>query len=356
MLNSIPQTSPLGFNILSSRNFTSWLASENVSLALSTYQSGELFLIGRQADNKISIFERKFARCMGLWSDSQTLCLASVYQIWRMENMLVAGQMDDGYDRVYVPRVGYTTGDVDAHDVAMESDGRLVFVSTMASCLATTSDRYNLQPLWHPPFISKIAWEDRCHLNGLALKDGQARYVTCCSQSDIVDGWRDARADGGCVIDITSNEIITQGLSMPHSPRVYRDRLWLLDSGRGNLGFIDLATGKFEPIAFCPGYARGLAFVGDYAVVGLSLPRRENSFHGLDLDQNLAKRGARARCGLQVIDLRSGDAVQWIRIEGNIQELYDVVTLPGVVRPKALGFLTDEIHHSRVLPPQVNQL
>ena len=331
---------------MSSRNFPSWLASQNVSLAFSTYQSGELFLIGRQPQGAMSIFERKFNRCMGLWSDTQTFLLGSVFQLWRLENSLPAGQLEDSFDRLFVPRVGYTTGDVDVHDIAMERDGRIVFVSTLASCLATTSDRYNFEPIWRPPFVSRLAAEDRCHMNGLAVEDGRVRYVTCCSQSDVGDGWRDSRRDGGCVLDITTNEIISTGYSMPHSPRVYGDRLWLLDSGTGFLGFVDRATGKFERVTFCPGYARGLTFVGDYAVVGLSLPRRDNSFLGLALDDNLAERKAKARCGLQVIDLRTGDAVHWVRIEGNIQELYDVVALPGVHRPKALGFLTKEIHHN----------
>jgi len=44
-----------------------------------------------------------------------------------------------------------------------------------------------------------------------------------------------------------------------------------------------------------------------------------------------------------VIDLRSGDAVHWLRFEGVVDELYDVVALPRVRRPMALGFKTDEI-------------
>ena len=225
-----------------------------------------------------------------------------------------------------------------------------MFVSTLTSCLATTSERYNLQPLWRPSFVSRLATEDRCHLNGLALEEGVARYVTVCSRSDVVDGWRDRRHDGGCVVDITNDDIVCEGLSMPHSPRVYRDRLWLLDSGSGFLGFVDRSSGRFERVAFCPGFARGLSFVGDYAVVGLSKPRRDGSFRGLALDENLAERDATSRCGLQVIDLRSGDAVHWLRIDGSIQELYDVVAMPGVRRPKALGFLTDEIDHNISFP------
>jgi uncharacterized protein (TIGR03032 family) len=124
---------------------------------------------------------------------------------------------------------------------------------------------------------------------------------------------------------------------------VYRDKLWLLNSGTGHFGFIDLATGQFERVAFCPGYLRGLAFHGDFAIVGLSKSRENKTFSGLELDDNLKVGDAEARCGVQVIDLRSGDVVHWIRVEGVVSELYDVVALEGVVRPQALGFKTDEI-------------
>jgi uncharacterized protein (TIGR03032 family) len=130
---------------------------------------------------------------------------------------------------------------------------------------------------------------------------------------------------------------------MPHSPRMHRGELWVLNSGAGYLGKIDLKTGRFEPVTFCAGYLRGLAFVGDYAIVGLSMPRHDKTFAGLPIDEELARRGGQARCGLQVIDLRRGDIVHWIRLEGMVSELYDVAVLPGVARPMALGFKTDEI-------------
>lgn len=153
----------------------------------------------------------------------------------------------------------------------------------------------------------------------------------------------DHRASGGCLLDVASSAVVCDGLSMPHSPRIYRNTLWLLNSGTGVFGRVDLPAGKFEPLAFCPGYLRGLAFVGDFAIVGLSKPRENRTFSGLALDDELARRKAEARCGLYVIDLRSGDVVHWLRIEGVVSELYDVVVLPEVRRPMALGFKTDEI-------------
>ncbi len=334
--------------LMGSRQFTSWLAEQGMSLAFTTYQAGKLFLIGLQPDGRLSIFERTFNRCMGLCADSdgQSLWMTSLYQLWRFENALEPDQVYQGYDRFYVPQIGYTTGDLDIHDVAVDGSGRVVFVNTLFGCLATTSERHSFVPLWRPPFITKLAAEDRCHLNGLAMADGKPRYVTSVSRTDIADGWRDRRRDGGSVTDVASGETVADGLSMPHSPRLHGGKLWLLDSGTGHFGYVDLEAGRFEPVTFCPGYLRGLSFHGEYAVVGLSKPRENRTFTGLALDDNLAAKDAEARCALMVIDLRSGDIVHWLRIEGVVEELYDVITLPGVTRPMVLGFKSDEIRRA----------
>jgi len=332
------------FDLTTSRQFSDWMGEQNLSLALTTYQAGKLFFLGRKPDGKLAVFERSFNRCLGLCGNGQTLWLSSLYQLWRFENVLEPGQVvDKGHDRLYVPQAGYTTGDIDIHDIAVEDSGRVVFVNTLFGCLATFSETHSFVPLWKPPFIDRLAAEDRCHLNGLALENGKVKYVTAVSQSNVADGWRDRRQDGGCVIDVQTNDIVATGLSMPHSPRVYRDKLWVLNSGTGHFGFIDRDKGCFESVAFCPGYQRGLSFHGDYAIIGLSKQRENRTFSGLDLDQNLEQAQVDPRCGLHVIDLRTGDAVHWVRIEGVVSELYDVVTLPGIRQPEALGFRTDEI-------------
>src|SRR5262249_19961701 len=186
------------FEVDASRQFPNWLAEQQISLAFTTYQAGKLFLIGLQPDGRLSIFERTFNRCMGLWSDGQTLWMSSLFQLWRFENVTRPGQSADGFDRLYVPRVGYTTGDIDIHDIEGNVGGRPIFVNTLFNCLATVSERDSFVPLWRPPFISKLAAEDRCHLNGLALREGRPRYVSLVSRSDVADGWRDQRRDGGC--------------------------------------------------------------------------------------------------------------------------------------------------------------
>jgi uncharacterized protein (TIGR03032 family) len=329
-----------------SGGLAAWLAQQDVSLAFTTYQAGKLFALGRGPDGTIKVVERTFHRCMGLCGDGQTLWLASQYQLWRFENLLKPGAAHQGCDRLYVPMTAHTTGDLDVHDVAVDGGGRVLFVATLFNCLATLAPSASFTPLWRPPFVSKLAAEDRCHLNGLALQDGRPRYVTVVSASDVVDGWRDRRRDGGCVLEVPDGRVVARGLSMPHSPRIHRGRLWLLNSGTGFLGNVDATSGTFVPLAFCPGYLRGLAFAGEFAVVGLSRPRRDKTFGGLALEDELTRRGAEARCGMQVIDLRSGDVAHWVRLEGVVTELYDVAVLPGVTRPMLLGVRSDEIQRT----------
>jgi len=330
-------------SILSSRQLSAWLAEVNASVALTTYQAGKLFLVGRQGDGRLGLHERTFNRCMGLHASGEGLWMSSLFQLWRLRNALDPGVMHEGHDRLFVPRVAYTTGDIDVHDIGVLEDGRPIFVNTLFSCLATVSDRASFVPLWRPPWITRLAAEDRTHLNGLAMDNGQPAYVSAVGRSDVADGWRDHRRSGGVVVDVPSGEIVCEGLSMPHSPRLHRGELWLLEAGSGHLGVVDRQRGTFERRVFCPGYARGLAFVDRYALVGVSALRESRTFADLELQEALDKRGAEPRCALLVVDLERGDIVHWLRFDGLIQELYDVAVLPGVRRPMALGLRSDEI-------------
>ncbi len=329
--------------ISTSRGFASWLAEQRASLAITTYQSAKLFLIGLQPNGRLSVFERTLDRVMGLYASREVLYVSTLYQLWRFQNVLRPGQMFNGYDAVYVPRESRVTGDLDIHDISVDAGGHAVFSNTLFNCIATTHDTHNFKPLWRPPWISKLAPEDRCHLNGLAMRDGKPRYATAVSRSDVHDGWRDKRLEGGVVIDMETNEVVCEGLSMPHSPRWHKGQLWLINSGTGYFGRVDLDTRAFEPLVFCPGFTRGLAFTGDFAVVGLSDRRKSRTFAGLEFEQNLAKFDTAPRCGLHIIDLNTMDAPHWLRFTGIVTELYDVGMLPGIVRPMAVGFKTDEI-------------
>ena len=109
-----------------------------------------------------------------------------------------------------------------------------------------------LRPAWKPSFVTELAAEDRCHLNGLALVDDRPGYVTALGETDTREGWRPGKAAGGCVIEVASGSSVVRGLSMPHSPRVRDGVLFLLESGRGRLVRADRARGVVEPVAEVP--------------------------------------------------------------------------------------------------------
>lgn len=323
--------------LVSSRLFEPWLAEARASLAFTTYQANKLFLVGRGADGRLAIQTCAFPRCMGLGrGPGGTLWLAALHQLIRFENFLEPGERRNGSDAIYVPVTRYTTGDIDVHDIEADGEGRPVFVATRFNCLATTAERASFRPLWRPPFIDRIAAEDRCHLNGLAMRDGRPAFVTCVAGTNHLDGWREHRVDGGLVLDVASGEVVARGLSMPHSPRLYRERLWLLQSGTGEFGQVDLATGRFEPVCALQGFARGLAFVGEHAVIAVSRPREQSEFDGLPLKERLAERGIAPVCHLAVVNISSGDIEHRLLINGPVTELYDVVALPGFSSPVAI--------------------
>ncbi|HEV2866641.1 MAG TPA: TIGR03032 family protein [Allosphingosinicella sp.] len=343
-----PAPAPAEPLVQASPGLAEWLAAQGASLALTTYQAGRLFFIGRKPDGGLRAHERYIEHCQGLWTDGATVWTSAKSMLWRFGNDLAPGTTTErGADRRFVPREGRVTGALDIHDIGVGDVGGgavgPIFVATAFNCLATVSDEASFRPLWRPPFVSSLIGEDRCHLNGLAMDGDRPAFVTAVSRSDVLDGWRDRRRDGGVVMDVASGEIVASGLSMPHSPRLHEGRLWVLDSGRGEIGWVDRADGRFTSVAFCPGYARGLAFVGRHAVIGLSRPRRNQAFDGLELEDRLTAKDAAARCGLLIVDVDTGQAVQWLRFAHTIDELYDVAVLPGVAQAEAVGFIGEDI-------------
>lgn len=338
-----PAPAPGTSQISVSRGLGAWLATHRTSLAFSSYQTGQLFLVGRQPNGTVSFNQQNFSRAMGLsWSNGR-LYLGSLCQVWRLENMLRPGERgNETFDMVLVPRNAQTTGDIDIHELGVDGDGRVIFVNTKYSCLCTPDLTHSFKPIWKPPFISKLAPEDRCHLNGMAMADGRPAYATAVSRSDVLTGWRERRHEGGVIVEVQTGRIVTDQLSMPHSPRVVDGRLYALDSGRGQIIEVDPRTGEKRDIAFCPGFLRGMTIHDGHAIVTVSKPR-DGTFKHLSLDGELKARDAEAWCGLLIVDLATGNLVEWIRLEGHITELFDVTAMPGVACPMAVGPDTPEM-------------
>lgn len=319
------------------------LASLDISLAFTSYQSGLLYMLGRTPNQGAQLHQSQMAKPMGLAATPDGgLVMTGAAQVYRFANVLREDQrVNQKFDACFVPRTIHVTGRLDAHDVGIDRNGQVVFVNTRYNCLARLSEMHSFEPFWKPDFVSAIVDEDRCHLNGMAMEDGEPRYVTAVSRSDTIDGWRDRRSDGGVVIDVKSGDVICEGLSMPHSPRIHDGKLWVLNSGTGELGIVHRPKGKekmgrFEPVAFCPGFLRGLALRDGLAFVGLSKPRYKR-FDGLALAERLRATDSEPWCGIQVIDLAKGTCVDWFRIDGAIGELYDVEIIDGFSCPMTVS-------------------
>ncbi len=318
-----------------SRNFTLWLAENHCSIAFSTPQQDALFLLGLHRDGSLSHSTHRFTDCMALHGDADKLWLAARNQLWRFTPHPADYTRSLGPDRVYHPQLSHMTGDLRIHEMAEADTGELLFVNTLYSCVAIPSGERGFIPVWQPDFISSLTAEDRCHLSGLALRDGKPYAVTAASCSDRPQGWRKHCQSGGVVIEMASDEVMCDGLTMPHSPRWAQDRLWVLDSGNGSLGYVDPASGRLEEIAFCPGYARGMGIIDRFAVIGLSHLRKESS-GDFALPSRLDRYNTTARCGLIVVDLESGSVVEWLKLNGTARELSDISILPQTRQPVIL--------------------
>jgi len=349
-------TAPGSTQISVSRGMGNWLRANHVSLAFTSYQTGQLFLVGNHPNGTISFNQQNFSRAMGLCYQPGRLYLGSLFQVWRLENMLRPGEVgNNAFDSVLVPRNAQTVGDVDIHEVGVDGQGRIIFVNTRYSCLCTIDLTHSFRPIWKPAFVSKLAAEDRCHMNGLAMQDGRPKYVTAVSRSDVLSGWRERRHEGGVLIDVETDRVVTDQLSMPHSPRVEGNSVYALDSGRGQVIRIDPETGAKEDIAFCPGFLRGMSIHNGHAIVTVSKPR-DGTFKHLSLDDELASRDAEAWCGVLVVNLSSGDIVEWVRLDGHIAELFDVTAMPGVTCPMSVGPATADIQTTITFDPDIRPL
>ena len=336
------------FRYVHSGNFPHLLSELRTSLLVSTYQAGKLMVI-RASDGKLSTLLRSYERPMGLAVRAGRIAVGTRRQVWSLHDAPdIAGQLEPAgrYDACFVPRTSHVTGDFRGHEIAWVGD-ELWVVNTRFSCLCTLDPEYSFVPRWRPPFISALAAEDRCHLNGLAVAEGRVRYVTAHGRTDEREGWRPGKVDGGVLIDVPTGEIVVDGLAMPHSPRVYRDRVWLLHSGRGELVTVDVNTGDVTIVAQLPGYTRGLAFHGDYAFVGLSKIRETATFGGVPIADDLADR----KCGVYVIDIRTGATAAFLDFEAGCEEIFDVQVLPDLRCPAVIGFQKDTVNGIFIAPP-----
>jgi hypothetical protein len=374
---SPPDDSPL--RSVHTTNFPAILEQLGITLVVSTYQAHKLILV--RADNgTLNTHFRAFKKPMGLAVDRARITVGTASEVWYLRNVPdVARKLEPPgkHDACYLPRKIHVTGDIDIHEMAwgreaqdlqsqrwsalrksqpgsrrkpgpVTSNDQLWVVNTKFSCLCTLDDDHNFIPHWRPPFVTALFLEDRCHLNGLGLRNGQPKYVTMLGETDTPGGWRENKANGGLLMDVETNDILLRDLSMPHSPRWYNDQLWLLESGDGSIARVDLEAARLETVTQLPGFTRGLDFCGPLAFIGLSQVRETAVFSGIPLTERLEER----ICGVWVVNIQTGQTVAFLRFEGAVQEIFAVQVLPGIRFPEILEWGDERVAHSYVLPDE----
>ncbi|HEX9844451.1 MAG TPA: TIGR03032 family protein [bacterium] len=319
-----------------------------LSLVVSTYQAGKVIVV-RNDGGVLNTHFRTFAKPMGLAADRTRLTIGGANTVWDYRNMPALAQKLDppgSHDACYLPRRMHVTGDIDIHELAYDRQQALWVVNTRFGCLCTLDADHSFTPRWRPPFVSAMAPEDRCHLNGLGMVAGRPKYVTALGETDTPGGWRANKASGGILMDVESNAVLVRGLSMPHSPRWYQDQLWCSESGQGSLARVDGQRGTWQTVAQLPGFTRGVDFVGPLAFIGLSQVRESAVFSGIPLVARCPER----TCGVWVVHLETGQTVGFLRFEAGVQEIFAVQVLQGVRFPDLLEWGDERLSHAYVLP------
>ena len=344
-----PAADPTAFRSVHTSTLPELLEQLGVSLLVSTYQAGKLFVVRNDA-KKLNTHFRTFDMPMGMAVDRGRLALGTKNQVWEFVNQPDVGKKMEPvgkHDACYLPRTSHYTGDIRIHEIAY-ADGELWAVNTRFSCLCTFDRDHSFVPRWRPPFISHLAPEDRCHLNGLAVVDGKPKYVTALGTANTAGGWRDTKKDGGVIMDVPTGEILVRGLSMPHSPRLYQGKLWVLESGAGTLSTFDPKSGKTTVVAEVPGFTRGLDFCGPYAFIGLSQVRETAVFSGIPITERVQER----KCGVWAVDTRNGQTVGFLQFDGAVQEIFAVQVLAGMRFPDVVHDDGEVLANSFILPDE----
>jgi uncharacterized protein (TIGR03032 family) len=316
------------------RSLPPLLSQLGVSLLVSTYQAGKVVAVG-VAEGELTLSYHNFERAMGLAVKPDRIAVASRAQVWYLQaahDLSARVEPTGQHDACFLTRSSHFTGEIQAHELAWAGD-EVWLVNTAFGCLCTLDDRHSFVPRWRPPFLSGLAAEDRCHLNGLAMADGAPKYVTALAETDTPQGWRANKAHSGCLIDVASGQTVARGFAMPHSPRVHGGRVWMLHSGAGQLVLIDPMSGMAQTVAELPGYTRGLAMYDRFAFVGLSKIRETSTFGGMPI----AERRPELKCGVGVVDLTTGRLVAHLEFVTGVEEIFDVQVLPGTRCPALSG-------------------
>lgn len=323
----------------------------NCSIAISTYQAGKVVLIAAKDENSLVQLPRNFEKAMGIAEDTATdkIAIACKEEVIVFRNSTDLAQFypkaPNKYDALYLPRNTFHTGAIDIHDLNFGTNGELYAVNTLFSTIVKIDDNYNFTPYWIPPFIDKIAAEDRCHLNGMAMLNGKPKYATAFNSGNSPQSWREKVTESGIIMDIEHNTIIAKGLAMPHTPRIFNNELYVLLSATGELVKVNTEDGSYEVIVKIDGFVRGMCLHKDYLFIGISKLRKNSSTFG-----KLPFAHKANEAGIVVVHLPTKSIVGKISYLTSLDEIYDIHILGDKIRPNILNTLTDDHKKGLMIP------
>jgi len=324
----------------------------NCALLVSTYQAGRLIIVRPEAQGTLNTHFVCLDKPMGMAMGNGRFAQGTRNEIIEYHNVPAADVNVEPrgiHDACFVPRVRHTTGDIDIHEMDYDKDNQLWYINTRFSCLCVRNAEYSFEPKWRPWFVDAYAPEDRCHLNGLGMMDGEPKYVSALGSGNAKENWRENKRDGGVIIDIQKNERVLEGLCMPHSPRWYQGKLYALESGNGSLIVADIEKGTWETVIELEGFTRGIDFVGDFAFIGLSQVRESNTFTGLPLTDRLKERN----CGVWVVNIKTGQMLGFLKFDGIVQEIFSIQVVRNAQFPAVLDPTDSLLDTTYVLSDEV---
>ncbi len=373
---ALAQEEEFDFSSTYTDNFPKILKALNISLAITSYQSARLILIRSEGESIDTRF-KAFSRPMGIYADESRITLGTFNQVVEFKRSdtllekIKTGALDNTgnfsrkvlekdkeqmeelrkqreeeindvkqSDSLYLHRAALTTGMINIHDIAWGDEGLWVVNSTF-SCLSTLSPDSSFIARWKPKFISELLPEDRCHLNGMAMLNGRPKYVTTFNMEDSRDSWSEGRIDYGTLIDIDTDEILIEGMIMPHSPKVYKGEVYVCESGLGVVWKYSPITKEKTEVVKLQGFTRGLFFYGGVMFVGLSQVRASE----IKNPTPLSKEYDETYAGVWMINLEDNTEIGHIKFDGDVDQIYDIAIIPNSTMPELLNVSSSLTRH-----------
>ncbi|MGH2362612.1 MAG: DUF4915 domain-containing protein, partial [bacterium] len=198
-------------------------------------------------------------------------------------------------DRPLVPvRSRFFPGCLYMHDLAL-IQGALHANAVGENAVVRLYDDGQYERVWWPRCIEtdsgRMFGQNYIQLNSIAAgTDLSTSYFSASADRPSArrPGHKNLPVDKrGVIFSGATREPVARGLTRPHSARLYNGRVWVNNSGYGELGVVE--NGGFAPVARLPGWTRGLCFYGQIAFVGTSrvIPRFRRYAPGLDVDTSL---------------------------------------------------------------------